>query len=421
MEKNLSLIKIKFIIIVVMLLISCMTTNTVKAEISKMTGDKEEKCNISFEVRDETRSFNGEIKVIMKDVTNTVTEEYLLTKSNSWGSTNIPNYTVKAPTTYNIQFKGIEEGYKLINQDGTEIKNFAATKKGYKFHWKIVENDKEIENNNFGIIDITSTEDNRTMDTDDVEKEIKIKENISKEKEVKNTYEDAEEVFKKFLDTISFIRDSPEWNEGNLSFLYEYERNADNKSISYAQDFKTFVHNGTKEEYMQMSLFDRFVYEETYVRLAKYLNFGNWERYFETKENFTKNVTNEVYNRIRITDKENETGIIVAEAYLELMDWQYNYIKDNKAPYDFVKKLNYFQSKTKVENTSEITKETAQKEGNDLQKQNTQEKKSVWNETFNKVKDNIIGIVIIIFLLLILIGVIYLKRKNNISNDKNVK
>ena len=43
-----------------------------------------------------------------------------------------------------------------------------------------------------------------------------------------------------------------------------------------------------------MSQYDRFVYYESYVRIQKYINLGNWEKYFSSKEAFHNKITSPV-------------------------------------------------------------------------------------------------------------------------------
>ena len=119
-----------------------------------------------------------------------------MTKANSYGSGNQPKFTIPAPTTYKITFKGIKEGYQIVNSDNTKITDFPATANGYEFNWKITYTDerkqeveKEVESIRGSIgrgsSDSTQTQDNNqnvsnTSTTQDSEKEESQKTNASK-------------------------------------------------------------------------------------------------------------------------------------------------------------------------------------------------------------------------------------------------
>ena len=61
-----------------------------------------------------------------------------MTKANSYGSGNQPKFTIPAPTTYKITFKGIKEGYQIVNSDNTKITDFPATANGYEFNGRLL-------------------------------------------------------------------------------------------------------------------------------------------------------------------------------------------------------------------------------------------------------------------------------------------
>ena len=83
----------------------------------------------------------------------------------------------------------------------------------------------------------------------------------------------ADEVFQQFLDSVSFIENDETWNAdgtGYLGILF-----SDN-AVDMAEDFVKVVKNSTEEDYFNMSQYERFIYYESYVRIQKYINLGNW-------------------------------------------------------------------------------------------------------------------------------------------------
>lgn len=91
-----------------------------------------------------------------------------------------------------------------------------------------------------------------------------------------------------------------------------------------------------------MSQYDRFVYYESYVRIQKYINLGNWEKYFSSKEAFHNKITSPVVELMNGTEEGDTT--VVSDAYLKLMDWQYDYVQEHKAAFDFITGKDYIEN-----------------------------------------------------------------------------
>ena len=269
------------------------------ADEETLAGDEVVPCTVTFSVTDVTYSYEGDIEVLMNDVTGTSNKSYTLTKANSYGSGNQPKFTIPAPTTYKITFKGIKEGYQIVNSDNTKITDFLATANGYEFNWKITYTDKqkqevekEVESIRGSIgrssSDSTQTQDNNqnvsnTSTTQDSEKEESQKTNASKN-------QSADEAFQEFLDKVSFTENDETWNDFATGYLGLFNDEAQSR----ADDFVNVVKNATEEDWFNMSQYDRFVYYESYVRIQKYINLGNWEKYFSSKEAFHNKITSPV-------------------------------------------------------------------------------------------------------------------------------
>ena len=372
-------------------------------------------CNLSFEVIDESKLFDGKIKVIMKDEKGSI-EEYTLTKANSWGKNKIPKYTVPQGT-YSITFEGIGNDYSIVNYDNTEITKFKATKDGYDFKWKILSNkstSKIVDDTNLDLnLDLNNSTSNSNISLENSRDIGNLNPDTSN---VKTNNEEADKVFNEFLETVKFIETDPKW----VDFLELYDLYADTPVISYAQEYADFVSGGTKEKFLEMSLFDRFIYEETYLRLANFLSMGDWDYYFSTEENFRENITRSTVTLINAYDRSNT---IASDAYQKLMDWQYDYIKEHNAPYDFITGLNYLESKGKKADPEKEKKDKEKAEVEEIEeviKEIKKEEKGIWDDTLILVAKNGIAFVLVIILIIAIIIVIYIKKKNNI-NDTNVK
>lgn len=336
-----------FLYVMLISLIFLLGTATIAfADEETLAGDEVVPCTVTFSVTDVTYSYEGDIEVLMNDATGTSNKSYTLTKANSYGSGNQPKFTIPAPTTYKITFKGMKEGYQIVNSDNTKITDFLATANGYEFNWKITYTDKqkqEVEKEvesirgsiGRGSSDSTQTQDNNqnvsnTSTTQDSEKEESQKTNASKN-------QSADEAFQEFLDKVSFTENDETWNDFATGYLGLFNDEAQSR----ADDFVNVVKNATEEDWFNMSQYDRFVYYESYVRIQKYINLGNWEKYFSSKEAFHNKITSPIVNLMNGTEGD---STVVSDAYLKLMDWQYDYVQEHKAAFDFITGKDYIES-----------------------------------------------------------------------------
>lgn len=368
----------------------------------ELAGDEVVPCTVTFSVTDVTYSYEGDIEVLMNDVTGTSNKSYTLTKANSYGSGNQPKFTVSAPTTYKITFKGIKEGYQIVNSDNTEITNFAATANGYEFNWKITYTDerkqeveKEVESIRGSIgrgsSDNKQTSNNNqnasnTSSTQDVKKEESKKTNTSKT-------QSADEAFQEFLDSVSFVKNDETWNTYGSGFLGKL---FNDKARTRADDFVNVVKNATEEDWFNMSQYDRFVYYESYVRIQKYINLGNWEKYFSSREKFHNEITSPVVELMNGTEGD---STVVSDAYLKLMDWQYDYVQEHKAAFDFITGKDYIENGgSKADLKQEQKDKEAKKEAEKKEIEQAQKEAGIWDDTKEKVANDIILILVIAIL-----------------------
>ena len=384
-----------------------------------LAGDKVVPCTVTFSITDTTYSYDGDIKVLMNDVTGTSNKSYTLTKANSYGSGKQPKFTVSAPTTYKIVFEGIKDGYQIVNSDDTKITDFPATANGYEFDWKIVytdEKEKEVEKESEKIKGTASTTGRKNTSNSNNNQNATSDKNDSKENN--DSVESgenlsADEAFQQFLDSVSFIENDDIWNAkgtGYLGILFSDD------ARDMAEDFVKVVKNSTEEDYFNMSQYERFIYYESYVRIQKYINLGNWERYFSSKEAFNQRITSPVV-KIMDSTEHNATGSDshkVSDAYLKLMDWQYNYVQEHKAAFDFITGKDYIESggeKADLEQEKKDKEKKQKAEKKELQE--AQKEAGIWDDTKNKFAENILIILVILGLTGGIAYITYQKRKNN--------
>lgn len=318
-------------------------STTVYATGNSVGNAGENYCNVSFYITDETADGypGSKFTATWTDTAGTSTGQYDFTKGNSWGnSSHTVVVTIEAPITYSVEFSGLEDGYKIVNTlDLSEDITFETISGGTaSVYWSIFDID-----NTTGTIGGTS--DNSTI-------EITTESQILNQSENGNRVienEEAEEVYQKFLSAVSYIADSDEWYSA-LLIQYEWFGEA-----SYAPWYAEYVEGGTEEEFLSMSLFDRFVWVETYLRYAWAVGTDSYSTYFGSHENFESHITNNIVNMINnAADYE-----AVEEAYLALAEWQYDYVIENGYPFNFVNNRSYLDEGCSLpESTTETGAET---------------------------------------------------------------
>lgn len=359
-------------------------------------------CDVTFYITDETTNGypGSNFTAVMTDTTKTVIDNYSFTKGNSWGGNNTPKYTVLAPTTYTVTFEGVEDGYTIVNTlDYSENISFEAVDGGVvDCYWSIIE----------------------TATTAGTNEDNGMESELLKQEE-SGTYivsdEEAEKVYKTFLDTVGYIADSEDWYNALLRNYYWFDS-------EYSGWYAEYVEGGTEEDFLSMSYFDRFVWTETYLRYAWAVNTGNYSNYFGSEENFKTHITNNITVMIEnAPDYE-----AVEDAYLALAKWQYNYVQETGVPYNFISGRSYLeevgeapeeetQEKTDEEELEEAAKELLE-DADETTKEEVKEK-GVWDDTLEALSKNILTITIIIILCIAVAVVVWKRKSLNISDDKD--
>lgn len=72
---------------------------------------------------------------------------------------------------------------------------------------------------------------------------------------------DAKKVYEEFYNNVKYTKDNKEWDD---AVFIQYQLFVSD----YVEWFEKFVKGGTQEEFLKMSLFDRFLWAETYLRFA---------------------------------------------------------------------------------------------------------------------------------------------------------
>ena len=359
----------------------------------------ESNANVTFYITDET---NGEypgsaFTAIMTDNTGTITDEYTFSAGNSWGNARYPKYTMTAPATYTVKFEGLDSGYKIIDTLTRSDKiTFETTMGGSpQVLWSIVKSESGTAEEETEPTIATQAESNSFTVSD----------------------EGADEVYNAFLEATAFIAEDTAWQSNVLAEYSLFENR-------YATWYASYVENGTEKDFLSMSLYDRFVWGETYLMFAWAVNTGTFSEYFRSEEVFANRITDNLVNRIQ-NARDLTNGQQVIDAYLALADWQYNYVKESGVPFNFVNNRSYLEEIGEMPETSEETKtdeeelseaaEELLEDADDKTKEETE--KGIWDDTMNALARNIVTVLVFIALVVALVVVIQKRKRLNKDDD----
>lgn len=275
------------------------------------TGDWKSTCTVTFHVTDETGGYPGKkIKAVMTDVTGTLEDEYTFTPANSWKGDSAPKYSMAAPATYSVAFEGVEDGYAVVNtlDYSPDVKFATAAHGSADVRWTIV---------SAGGAKADAGE-SRLLG--------------SREASAENG--EAEQAFQAFLDAVGFIEDDETW----YNFLKIF------KFTDGAKWYGKYVQGAKEEDYADMPLFDRFVWEETYLVFCHSINSGDRNYMLGSEEALRRRCMNPILNCMTGNNSEQ-----VKEAYEAIVMWQFEYIQENGVPFNFISNRSYLDEIGKTE------------------------------------------------------------------------
>ena len=144
---------------------------------------------------------------------------------------------------------------------------------------------------------------------------------VIKKYSVDTGYKEGDEAFNSFLEVASTILSGDKFGSN-----FEALESADGMwRFSYIT-----YEVGTDEEWEAMTTFEKLLWDYLYVAPVSALAASSYSSRLDTFELFEGQVFGGYYEALAVYDVE------VAEAYKEIMEWQYNYIVENNAVYNFM-------------------------------------------------------------------------------------
>lgn len=346
-------------------------------------------------VTDETGEFAGQIVAEFYD-SNSAEQVYtaVLTKENSWGGQADFTFNLAPNKTYSIIIKGLPSEYLLINTFGDrgQIRNITVSALANDNYWSIVkgaEADAETESG-------AGTE--ATSETTEV----------GSNDNVKGENAEADAIYQKFLNAVSFIKDDSTWEWT----LKQFGENSVNRK-SYSKWYADAVSDGSEEEYFSLTPYEQFLWTETYTKFAGKMSENNYDYYFGSVDNFKQNFVNIATGVYSGNNKDT-----VISAYEELALWQYDYIVKNGEPYNFINQRSYTSEVGTALEKGMTSEELAEQDQKDIEEAIEEANQSVEVDTEGTLSTHLLAIFLIVGLGIVVAGVVYVRKRQNKSTNK---
>lgn len=367
---------------------------------TEMTEDEIYDCKITVILSDWTGEYPGDtLNVHFKDVTGTVDQTVELKVGE------MVEFVLPAPATYDFTFENLEEGYEVIDlyTYSPAVTSFDAAGFLKDFSWCIEKAESsQPEETTLPSVDISS---------------IMARENVT----IVN--EEAEKVYLEFLEAVSFMANDESYYDGFGSTFAQCEKGSLNGDL-YCKWYVAYVQGGTEEDFFSMSAFERWLWTNTYTRLAYASGgSGNYNKYYGSKASYKTFIVDAAMNLVQGNNRD-----VVVDAYEKLMDWQWDYINEHGVPFNFIRNRNYIEEinagdddVTEPQEPQDDTQEPTEGnqgqdaqgdpiEGNETTEPEAEEDKGKWSATITIQADSSLTFVIFAVLLAAVLVIVFIRK-----------
>jgi hypothetical protein len=350
-------------------------------------------------VTDETGGFSGQIVAEFYD-SDSAEQVYtaVLTKDNSWGGQADFTFSLDPNKTYSIMIKGLPSDYLLVNTfgDREQVQSITVSALANDNYWSIVK----------GAETDTQTESGAGAEATSETTEVGSADNV------KGENAEADAVYQKFLNAVSFIQNDSTWD----NTLAQFGEDSVNRK-SYSKWYANAVSGGSEEKYFSLTPYEQFLWTETYTKFAGKMSENNYEYYFGSVDNFKQNF---VKIATLVYSGNNKDAVI--SAYEELALWQYDYIVKNGEPYNFINKRSYTSEIGTAPEKGMTSEEMTEQDKKDIEEAISETKgeddKGVWSDTVGMLSKHLLEILLIVGLGIAVAVVVYIRKNKNFDNKE---
>lgn len=354
-------------------------------------------------VTDETGGFSGQIVAEFYD-SDSAEQVYtaVLTKDNSWGGQADFTFSLDPKKTYSIMIKGLPSDYLLVNTfgDREQVQSITVSALANDNYWSIIKSEE------------TNAQTESGTETDAGAEATSETTEVGSTDNVKGENAEADTVYQKFLNAVSFIKDDSTWD----NTLAQFGEDSVNRK-SYSKWYANAVSGGSEEKYFSLTPYEQFLWTETYTKFAGKMSENNYEYYFGSVDNFKQNF---VKIATLVYSGNNKDAVI--SAYEELALWQYDYIVKNGEPYNFINKRSYTSEIGTAPEKGMTSEEMAEQDKKDIEEAISEAKgeddKGVWSDTVGMLSKHLLEILLIVGLGIAVAVVVYIRKNKNFDNKE---
>lgn len=354
-------------------------------------------------VTDETGGFSGQIVAEFYD-SDSAEQVYtaVLTKDNSWGGQADFTFSLDQNKTYSIMIKGLPSDYLLVNTfgDREQVQSITVSALANDNYWSIIKSEE------------TNAQTESGTETDAGAEATSETTEVGSTDNVKGENAEADTVYQKFLNAVSFIKDDSTWD----NTLAQFGEDSVNRK-SYSKWYANAVSGGSEEKYFSLTPYEQFLWTETYTKFAGKMSENNYEYYFGSVDNFKQNF---VKIATLVYSGNNKDAVI--SAYEELALWQYDYIVKNGEPYNFINKRSYTSEIGTAPEKGMTSEEMAEQDKKDIEEAISEAKgeddKGVWSDTVGMLSKHLLEILLIVGLGIAVAVVVYIRKNKNFDNKE---
>ena len=354
-------------------------------------------------VTDETGGFSGQIVAEFYD-SDSAEQVYtaVLTKENSWGGQVDFTFNLDPNKTHSIMIKGLPSDYLLVNTFGDrgQVQSITVSSLANDNYWSIIKSEE------------TNAQTESGTETDAGAEATSETTEVGSTDNVKGENAEADAVYQKFLNAVSFIKDDSTWD----NTLAQFGEDSVNRK-SYSKWYANAVSGGSEEKYFSLTPYEQFLWTETYTKFAGKMSENNYEYYFGSVDNFKQNF---VKIATLVYSGNNKDAVI--SAYEELALWQYDYIVKNGEPYNFINKRSYTSEIGTAPEKGMTSEEMAEQDKKDIEEAISEAKgeddKGVWSDTVGMLSKHLLAILLIVGLGIAVAVVVYIRKNKNFDNKE---
>lgn len=374
---------------IAMLCIISMNITAFASEVTTTPTDEisVDNCNLTFSLTDKTNGiFIDEITITLTNISNNLQYTYTMTSADYLFGITVGGNVQQGDYSIALDYASKEQ-FTIQNSDGTNISFFTANDNEYVFDWEVVSNEKKEQSEN--------TTQSKTQKT-------------TFESDTGN--EEANALWSAFLDKVSVIETDSKYSQVL-------------KIISDTADFDANYYEeatgNSKDEYLDMTPYEQFLWYSTYIVAVDAITASDYDTYCGSLAKWNSNAVGNVYNMLDMFGTHE-----MAEAYRELMEWDYEYFTEHGAVMNFItgktsfdnENLDVLSSEDADGNNGEPTKEEIEEL---IEEENKDTDKGIWTNTINLIKDNAITITILLILVGVTICVIVYRKRKAIEDKDN--